>query len=743
MNIIIYLLEAVLMIILGAATFVEKSHGTSYVDSVIYGSFWFVFLWSALAVCGLIYIIRKKLIKNFSVFLLHISFIVILIGSLATFLTAKRGTIHLSSGDDMTMYMASNGKDCDYRDMPMVLHLNRFEVKHYPGTQTPSDFVSYVTVTDKSTGKSFKRQISMNHILSYKGYRFYQSAYDTSGVGTTLSVSSDVFGIATTYTGYGLLFVASLLMLIDPKGGFRRLMKNPLLKRGAFIATFLLINISCFAQGKHLSKGEAAKVGTLEILYNGRITPVQTLAYDFTRKITGENSYRGLTPEQVFTGWLFFPETWENEPMIKMNDNDYCKNLNITNPASFSSFFTADGSYRLYTYWRDSHFASDPNQSSISKVDEKVRLISMLRQGSLLKIFPYTVNGNTVWYASSDTLPSSVPQVQRLMMKNVLGLLSEAYNTGNICESDNIIGKLQKYQQKNGGTSYVPEMKIKSELLYNKVSFAIILYRFNLLMGLLSLIISLNEVLKDKHSKINNRIRFGFLCFQIVSFVLLSFSMILRYYFGGHLPMSNGYETMVFLAWCTMLTAILTHRKMIFILPFGYLLSGFCLLVASLGQMNPQVTNLMPVLNSSLVSLHVSLLMIAYALLSFTFLNALIAIVMYTLKKSDAVHQQIERLQILSKLFLYPALALLGSGIFVGAIWANISWGRYWSWDPKETWALISFLFYSAAMHQGSIPALRKPMIFHLYIMFAFATILMTYFGVNYLLGGMHSYGSN
>lgn len=171
---------------------------------------------------------------------------------------------------------------------------------------------------------------------------------------------------------------------------------------------------------------------------------------------------------------------------------------------------------------------------------------------------------------------------------------------------------------------------------------------------------------------------------------------------------------------------------------FGSLLSGFFMLVCHIGQMDPTITHLMPVLNSPLLSIHVSVIMMSYALLALTFVCGFTAISIAMFDKKN--RKMLEALAVLSRIFLYPALVTLGLGIFIGAIWANISWGRYWSWDAKEVWALITFMIYAVPVHTQSLPRLQRPMAYHIYTTIAFLAILMTYFGVNYFLGGMHSY---
>jgi len=741
-HIIIIILSA-LLIIIGAATFIEKIHSTTFVADTIYGTWWFATLWITLVISGSIYLWQKQLYKRLASILLHFSFIIILLGALITALTAKQGYLTLSTDDEMTMFTASSGAK-EYIDMPITIRLDKFEQKYYPGTKTPEDFIDHLTVTDKQTGKSFGYKISMNHILSYRGMRFYQSSYNPSERTSTLSVYTDPWGIMITYTGYFLLIISFFLLLASPKGYFRKLLRNPLLRRGAFVLGLLILSPHLFAAGRTLPKEDAVRLGRLQVLYNGRIAPLQTLAYDFCQKITGKRSYQHLTPEQLLCGWLFWPETWEQEPMIKIKKKStFTHQLGISSPASFSDFFTPQGNYRLESYWMQHPQMNSPEEATVSEIDEKIQLISMLRQGSLLKLYPLRENNHIVWYAQTDTLPQSVPSAQQLFIKNIMGILTQAVVNSDQLQFNYIIDKLQKYQKKEGGISCLTETKVDIETCYNRFPFTTLLYRLNLTLGIVALTVCFVRLLRQQQTVVDKKLFLLFLILLIGSFFILSSEMGMRMYISGRLPMSNGYETMIFLAWLVMLTAIIFCHKMMFIVPFGLLLSGFCLLVATLGKMNPQITNQVPVLNSPILSLHVSLIMIAYTLLTFTFLNALTAIILSTSRHKQIAKQQMEKLKLMSQFFAYPALAMLGIGIFVGAIWANLSWGRYWSWDPKESWALISFIVYSATVHEESFSAFKKPLFYHLYMVLAFLTILMTYFGVNYFLGGMHSYANN
>ena len=723
-------LLAVIIVVLSVATFIEKYDGTAFVDEHIYGTWWFVLLWAALAVSSLLYMLSRKLQRNIPAFLLHLSFLVILTGALLTALTAQHGVIHLRMHKPAAGFVTAEGVTVQ---LPFTLTLDSFQVAYYPGTNAAADYISQFTVSS-STGESFREQVSMNHIFSHHGIRFYQASYDSDGEGSILSVNSDSWGIPVTYAGYFLLFIMMAWNLFARKGYFRRMLNNPLLKKGAFLLALLFCCNLANAASRTLSKADAAYMGEAQVLYNGRIEPVQTLAYDFTLKLTGKTSYKGYTPEQIYLGWLLFPSSWQEEPMIYVKDGALRKELGFkTEYVSLYDFYTPQNEYRLEPYLKQS---SGKLKKAVLEADEKIQLLTMLHSGELFKAFPVTANGRTVWYASSSTLPLELEDNQWLYIRKGLGLLSESIYKNDSGQVRFFISKLIAYQQKNGGASILPACKVKAERLYNRIPFTTLLYRVNLTVGLLVFFyLCFCMVRKRKASAILFRLVAALVW---LSFLSLTFCLALRGYISGRLPMSNGYETMMSMSWCILLVTILFHHRFRFLLSFGFLLSGFCLLVASIGQMNPQITSLMPVLSSPLLSLHVSLIMMSYALFSFIFLNGVFALILSRSKERE----QMKMLQVLSQSLLVPALFLLGAGIFVGAIWANVSWGRYWSWDPKEVWALITFLVYAFALHADSLPGFKRPVFFHVYMLLSFLTILMTYFGVNYFLGGMHSYAN-
>lgn len=746
---IILILYVLVLISMAVATIVEKSQGTDYVHVHYYGAWWFILMWAVMAALGIYYIIQRK-VKRASTWALHLSFIIILTGALITHLSAKRGMIHLRTGQPTNSYiMASDdGDGMKEEKLPFSLCLQDFEAKMHDGTQAVADYSSKFSVMDgneKSEGL-----VSMNNIYSHRSYRFYQSSYDEDGKGSVLAINADPFGIPVTYTGYALLFLSLIWMLLDPKGGYRKLLASPLLKKGALgIALLLCVgNLQAAETGAldHavLPKETAEKFGELNILYNDRICPVQTYALDFCKKIYGARSYKGLTAEQVLSGWIFYGDEWAKEPFIKVKSGELKSTLNLPDYCSVSQFFNKDmGGYTIGQYVQEYYNgAQDKFHQQAADIDGKIQLIMDLRQGVSLKVLPYTFTknvrasknhpfikaGTTTWFSPTDKLPYAVEKQHALYITNVFSLLYGDVKAGNIDRVNIFFDKMKKYQQISGGNSLPSSTQYKAERINNAFPFATVLFMVNLTLGFIALFYTIYRMTKKREVKVLN---IALPILLVVSFLALTFGLVLRWIISGNVPMSNGYESMLTVAWFVMLIAIFMQFRIRLVMVFGFLLSGFFLLVSHINQMDPAIGQMTPVLNSPLLSMHVSIIMMSYALLSLTFICGIMGICM----RSHG-----EELQALSRVFLYPALTCMGFGIFIGAIWANVSWGNYWSWDSKETWALITFMIYAVVVHTQSQPVFRKPLAYHIYITLAFLSIVMTYFGVNYFLTGMHSY---
>ncbi len=651
--------------VLGIATFVEQAQGSAFASSHIYGTWWFISLWALLAVLSCMVIGRHRLWKRVPVFLLHFSFVVILAGAAITHFTSHEGMLHLREGEPTGSFvLKDSGRESALPVNDMTLR--QFTVIYYPGTHAPQDFESHVTYHD-ADGKMTDRVISMNNILTEQGYRFYQTSFDPDMKGSILTVNYDPWGTPVTYFGYLILAVSVVAVLLSKTGTFRRMLSSPLLGKGAMLALILFSVQLQSVQARSIptiNREKAERLARMPVIYNDRVAPLSTLAHDFTTKIYGSGSYKGLSAEQVLYGWMKRPDAWKDEPMLKIKDKRLRERLGVEGKyARFSDLFDSSGQYKLYSMVR-----TGQEDKAVRELDEKVGIILMLTNGSLVQ-------------------PATGEEVS--------------------------------------------QTRLEAEVFYNEVPLPKALAMGNLSLGVLSFILLLFPSFRRR-----NTLMAGCRWLLCLSCLLLAVSYALRWYISGRVPLGNGYETMLFMSLCIMIVALVISRRFTMFLPFGFLLSGFCLLVSFLSQMNPQITPLMPVLQSPLLSIHVSVIMMAYALLAFITICGVTALIQN--RRKDTV--QVETLTLISRLMLYPAVFLLAIGIFIGAVWANVSWGRYWSWDPKEVWALITLMIYAVPLHRTTLWKGGDNARYHLYVVLAFLSVLMTYFGVNYFLGGMHSY---
>ena len=666
------MIVAAVVIVMAIATIVEKIHGTTFVSTKIYSTWWFSAIWGILAVASIARIITSGMQKTLTVLMLHISFVVILAGALTTHLTSKKGYLHLRCGEKARLYaeQSSNG-DMRTATLPFSVMLNDFNIKNYEGTTTHSDYASHLTFsTDEG---STDETVSMNNIAVVEGYRFYQTSFDRDMKGSILTVTYDPYGTGITYIGYGLLIVSAILLLVLRTPRIKQLYRQLNGSRVLVIGCLVLAAATSFAKTPVVAREDAEKAERKLIVYNGRICPLNTLAHDFCLKITGKTSYKGLSAEQFLLSLPLAPEEWSEKQLLKIKNKALKERLGIsTELARIKDFYGSDGRYKLDILLNEQMSKGEDEQDkklvrSIYDVDEQISLVNAAVTGKLIE--PYKGNN-----------PPS-------------------------------------------------ETRISAEILYNQLPLTVV-GAFMILTGILIIVIA--EIIRKKGFAVKLGILLIISAFQLAVFIL-------RWYISGNIPLSNGYETMAFVSLSTSLltlSAIWMLRKQTFVCNTvtigGLMIAGLTLLVAHLSEMSPQITSLMPVLHSPWLTTHVSLIMISYSLFAFMAVIAGVDLV-----KKDA------RLDALNRLMLYPAEIFLTIGIFLGAIWANQSWGTYWSWDPKEVWALISMLIYCVPLHVGSLPLMRKAKVHDIYLIIAFLSILMTYFGVNYLLGGMHSYAGN
>ncbi|MFI3315724.1 MAG: cytochrome c biogenesis protein CcsA [Rikenellaceae bacterium] len=730
-----YLYSLITMIMM-SATIVEKYKGTLFVQSQIYGSWWFMLVWAVMTIFAIVYTVRSKLHKQLATFMIHVSFVIMMLGALATHTTSEQGTIYLTTGEAQSYYINNDNQKIK---LPFSITLDNFEIEYYSGTNAAADYISHITF--KSDNKEqLKSRVSMNNIATLDGYRFYQSDYDRYG--SILSVNRDIYGITITYIGYLLLFISLILTLTLNSGTLVRLLRSTIISKGAIVLAFAIITTNSAAASTQkttpetLSNQQIELLNELQVVYNDRVMPLTTLAHDFTIKLLGDTKYNGYSSEQFFWGWLLFPSTWENENIFEVPLSKRQEFLQLKPTSNYSDFFTDKGVYKLNHYIRNTEAKTEPTLlKELNKLNEKIQLVAMLRSGAMIKIFPYRdEDGNITWYSPVDELPSEMDKGQALFIKNSFDMILSAYANSNITDFELIASKIASYQQKYGGESLITPKKVRAEQRYYSFSIITILYRLNLLLGILAII---TLIIKGKNHKIEQStlgiLRFSMACTSL----FLTIHIALKWYIIGRVPLINGYDTMIFMGWASSILTLVISRHSSLLTAMGTIMVGFTTLVATIGGMSPQITPLMPVLNSPFLTTHVCFIMLSYTLFAFTFINGIIAIC-----KTKTDKELLKRITLFSKIFLILGITFLSIGIFIGAIWANVSWGRYWAWDPKEVWALITMMIYALPLHSKSIQLFTKPKIFHIYLIIAFLSLLMTYFGVNYILGGMHAYVS-
>lgn len=733
-NLILVVATAIILILI-TATIVESSKGTAFVRQHIYTSAWFVVLWATLAVAAAVYIVLRKNKSNIStsVLLVHASFLVILLGAFTSWNMAESGTIHLRQNETTSTMKDEEGKT---KELGFEVSLKNFNVVNYPGTDAPMDYVTMLTANTQEI------KVSMNNIGSFSGYRFIQSGYDSDMQGTTLGVYHDPWGIGITYTGYALLFISLIATMVSKKTRIRHLYRKALSLQGAKAwAVTALLAVSSFATSANAQEmvkidGDIADdFGKICVLYNSRITPINTVATSFVTKLCGKPTWDGLSSNQVFAGWIFDVPYWETVKMIEIKEKKAQELLGINGKwASFDDFWDNYNNYKLDAPLKKAYKDGDTKlQKQLRDADEKFNIIRMLYGGEMLKMFPYAgKQGHMQWFAPGQPLGNlKLDEKELVFIKKSMDYLAESIITGDKVRAEEIAKKIYSYQHVRGKAVVPTKFRIYTETFYNKTNTQRLPVMLYLTLSLVLAIVSTLSLNNEKQKKTR-------LVSSVLTWVMLihtTLLLALRWFVSGHLPMSNGYETMQFMAWATLIVTLVMQKRFLPVKQFGPLLSSFALLVAMITDGNPQITQLMPVLQSPLLSVHVMVIMFSYALFGLTALIGLQGLIAHHRKQEEKEQQ----LAALSQFLLYPAVALIAIGIFIGAIWANVSWGRYWSWDSKETWALITMLIYSAPLH-ADIKWLRKAQHMHIYMLLAFLSVLMTYFGVNYFLSGMHSY---
>ena len=659
--------------------------------------------------------------------------------------------------------------------LPFEIKLNDFIAEKYPGTEKSySSFMSRVTVIDDET---FDYDIYMNHILNHSGYRFFQASFDPDEKGTVLSVNHDYFGTLITYIGYFLLYIGLLGIMFFGKTRFKDLAKQlekVKIKKQNLTLILILFSGLVYSQDSHdhqekinlkqldsiiinnpVDELHALKFGSLVIQDSGgRMKPLNTFASELLRKVSSSDSYKNLNADQVLLSITKDPLLWYNVPIIYLKrGNDSIRKIAGRNSkekyAAFTDFFDKNGNYKLASQLESSYKSSLPNQfeKDFIDVDRKINLLFSALDGKILKIFPIPNDIGNKWVSFSEINTTDFKGIDSLYVKNILplylGSIKNDIVTNDYTNSTKILESIKGFQNKYGSSILPDENKIKAEILYNKYDIFKKLFSWYMYVGTLMFAFLIFQIFYD--NKFVNYLVSISKFLIVFLFILHTLGLVARGFIAGHAPWSDAYESMIFVAWATVGIGLAFGRKSDLTIAATSFVASMILMIAHWSWMDPEIANLVPVLDSYWLMIHVSVIVGSYGPLTLGMILGIVSLFLILItneKNKKKIDLNLKELTIINELTITVGLIMLTIGNFLGGQWANESWGRYWGWDPKETWALISIMIYAFILHMRLIPGLRSKWIFNLMSIIAYASILMTYFGVNFYLSGLHSYAS-
>ncbi len=668
--------------------------------------------------------------------------------------------------DDLDFYLSYGS---DEVQLPFSIKLNDFIAEKYPGTENSySSFKSKVTVEDNEI---FDYDIFMNNILNYKGYRFFQASFDPDEKGTVLSVNDDFWGTFITYAGYLLLFFSMTAIFFIGNTRFKFLAKQ--LNKKTSLIIFLLSSSILSAQSldanlktefidsliseSAISKDHAGSFGKIVIQDSGgRMKPANTFSSELLRKVSRSNSYNGLNSDQVLVSIMDNPGVWFNAPIIYIKSGqkgDTIKKIigvdEKIKKAPLVSFFDSLGNYKLASNLEKAYLSNIPSQieKDIIELDRRVNLLYSALEGKIMRIFPVPNDINNKWISYPEINEYNYEGADSLYTNNVLNLyfqtLRVARQDKDYTQSEELLESIKGFQKKYGSQVMPSDFKTNSEVVYNKADIFNRLYKWYLFAGLGLLLILIFQIFYD--NKFSSLLIKIFESLIITLFVFNTIGLAARWYIAGHAPWSDAYESIIFVAWATVIFGIIFGRKSYFTLASSTFVASIILSIANMNWLDPSIANLQPVLDSYWLMIHVAVIVGSYGPFAIGMILGIVTLILTiiaTKKNRKIFSRKLEELTIVNELSLTIGLVMLTIGNFLGGMWANESWGRYWGWDPKETWALISIMIYTAVLHLRIVPKLNNKWLFNLMSIISFAAIMMTYFGVNFYLVGLHSYAS-
>ena len=724
----------------------------------VYETKWFEAIMWLLGINLIGVMFKYKTYKKMPIFILHISVIIILIGAAVTRYFGYEGTLHLRNGETKSVIMVerskSNPSDVYAKKLGFEVRLDKFVLRKYPGSMQPSSYDSYITVIDKKDNKTFKYHIYMNHILVYKGYRFYQASYDMDEGGSILSVNHDP-GMYITYFGYLLMAFGFFASMFYKKSRFMITVRK--LKQSGLFGLILLLmvgssNLKAFdINSVHKISIKASDVwANVLVQKSGRIEPLDTLDLDIIHKLTLKSKMYGLNYNQLVAGMVAFPNEYQNIPLIYVGHPKIRKMLGIEGKyAPYSAFFLPNGDFKFSKEIDTAFKTPDKDRTVLQrewiKLNERVYVSFEVYTAQIFKLFPTPKAKmmNYRWFSISDISQAVKMNLMSPMDANfyfnLFKDLVTSMATNNIKKEKESAKKIFELQKTYSGDILPTKNKIKWEIKYNRMQIFPMLIGVYSTLGLIAIFLGFFEIIRQKRYK---KIEISIVVLGYIGLILHTANMILRWYIAGHAPWSDAYESIVFIAWGSAFASLIFFRKSMLGLGAGLFVAGMFMMVAHLNNISPQITNMVPVLKSYWLLIHVAVITSSYGFLGVGSMLGLLNLILFAMNKKYKLENQIKQLNNIIYIALYIGLALLSIGTFLGGVWANESWGRYWSWDPKETWSLISMIVYALVIHGKMIPKLRGEFIFSLMSFLSFFFILMTYFGVNfYIAQGLHSYG--
>ena len=760
--VLMYVLAGLYALILAAATFVENSYGPAVAREHFYYAPWFILLQLLQAVNLLAMFLQGSYFKRISKgsLIFHGAFVFIWLGAAVTHYVGVTGIMHIREGETVSSMMHDEGAGMGKTSLPFSVTLDDFRLQRYPGSHSPMSYESDLVIK-KGDEVPVQATVRMNKVIDIDGYRLFQSSFDPDEQGTILSVSYDRPGMQLTYIGYFLLFAGFVLTLFSKKSRFGRLRRElgEMKKNMPYCVLFLLAlsgvagGQTVHAQQPCVSSQHAGKFGSLVVLNpNGRLEPVNSYTSAILRKLYGADKLNGINSDQFFLNLLSFPDEWGAYPFIKVDNKELLQRFGRSGKyIAWEDVFDSEGNYILTDEVNDIYAkpASERKRmdSDLLKLDESVNIVYRIMQHQLLPLFPDENDAQGKWYSAGDELNVFQGKDSLFVSKIMDWYIYELGNgvrSGNWEEADKIVGMMNIFQQTKSKTPAIDNQRVKAELLYNQLNLFFWCRLAYLILGGILLFIACGEIIAD--FKWGKKVCGILIALLVIAFLAHTSGVLLRWYISGRAPWANAYESMICTSWMLVGGGLLFARRFRILPALAGLLGGIMLFVAGLNHLNPEITPLVPVLQSYWLMSHVAIIMIGYVFFALCALTGLFnLILMSLLSATNRVKLQfrIREFTLLNEMAMILGLFFMTAGTFLGAIWANVSWGRYWGWDPKETWALISIVVYALVLHIRFIPLLKgkTTWCFNLLSVVAILSVIMTWFGVNYYLSGLHSYG--